>query len=61
MHLAAHIIYRNTDVATYRHVIPQPRSQGLSSYRLGGKMRGPGNEVGYSLSAPIMRTWGAYP
>ena len=24
----------------------QPRSQGLSSYRLGGKMRDPGNEVG---------------
>ena len=24
---------------------PQPRSQGLSSYRLGGKMRDPGNEV----------------
>ena len=24
----------------------QPHSQGLSSYRLGGKMRDPGNEVG---------------
>ena len=27
---------------------PQPRSQGLSSYRLGGKMRDPGNEVAES-------------
>ena len=36
--------------------IPQPRSQGLSSYRLGrarrdpgSKMRDPGNEVTYSI------------
>ena len=37
--------------------IPQPRSQGLSSYRprraRGGKMRDPGNEVGYTQPLQI--------
>ena len=36
------------DVGPFMLVKLQPRSQGLSSYRLGlgGKMRDPGNEVG---------------
>ena len=29
--------------------VNQPRSQGLSSYHLGDKMRDPGNEVGESI------------
>ena len=28
----------------------QPHSQGLSSYRLGGKMRDPGNEVCHTVT-----------